>query len=804
MAAGGGMTLDELLDREQQEFAAAGIDPAAPAQAAAAAPRAPRESRRQRAEPEAKRRRVVPAAPAAAAAAAAAPPAELTCPICQEAVNQRSAGVPTCGHIHCYRCIVDWSRRANICTLCKKRFSRLKQLNLLTGKVLRSRHIPRKDFDNYDEAQGVGSEDYESGGSEACENCMVCGAGDREEVLMICDGGGCTRSCHTYCCSPPLDGLPDTELWFCSECVATGNDARTIQAKEREAAEDAACSAAPLPPRDSDPLPPVRRSESEESSESARSGSSSSGGVVRLRRRRGPHRARPAARDRRQRAASAAAAAGDNGAAFLRAAASAAAAASAQDGWRSHRQQRSRQQVLRREAGMHSVLVAADEPQVPREGMGITGSAEGEGAVSGFVRRSGGARRAHPVTRPAPEVEPPPPPPPVPTNPNFVPGLEKYISAKARTTVEAAPQDPFQPPASIEELRDLAERAMLESEELSAHPAAAPAPASAPASAAAAPPLDPPPPAAAPPQGQRPMRRLSLGDWRTAAQRWEQSARKDAAEQPVALDSQRMAEELSRCRASLLSRSRARSCRRSRSASPDSDNADNNWIGKWSNSKQRYYFYDANNSSVVSWKLPKGTAEPRRYVGGPLGTAPEPAAERGEERAPPAASQQLMDHSPSQQPQRRRRRGPGQVYAARAALSAALSAAASAAWEIGLLDPPGAEGSEKHRAAVAGALPGTLVSGVFVTRALRNDVIRAAKAHLQPAFRKGELGREDFKQVVGGATEDFLQAWVNRLRGRLLADPRDYPQLTARDIAVIQSLCDRGSLRTLCGPSGDG
>lgn len=45
--------------------------------------------------------------------------------------------------------------------------------------------------------------------------CMTCSRGDSEDLLLLCEG--CDNACHTFCCEPPLDGIPDSD-WFCRTC----------------------------------------------------------------------------------------------------------------------------------------------------------------------------------------------------------------------------------------------------------------------------------------------------------------------------------------------------------------------------------------------------------------------------------------------------------------------------------------------------------------------------------------------------------------------------------------------------------
>lgn len=48
----------------------------------------------------------------------------------------------------------------------------------------------------------------------ACEVCGKTGDGDN---LLLCDGGGEEHGCHTYCMSPPIHDIPESE-WFCPPC----------------------------------------------------------------------------------------------------------------------------------------------------------------------------------------------------------------------------------------------------------------------------------------------------------------------------------------------------------------------------------------------------------------------------------------------------------------------------------------------------------------------------------------------------------------------------------------------------------
>jgi len=47
--------------------------------------------------------------------------------------------------------------------------------------------------------------------------CLVCGRGDDEAMILLCDG--CDDSYHTYCLFPPLKEIPKGD-WRCPMCIS--------------------------------------------------------------------------------------------------------------------------------------------------------------------------------------------------------------------------------------------------------------------------------------------------------------------------------------------------------------------------------------------------------------------------------------------------------------------------------------------------------------------------------------------------------------------------------------------------------
>ncbi|XP_006897741.1 PREDICTED: bromodomain adjacent to zinc finger domain protein 2A [Elephantulus edwardii] len=56
--------------------------------------------------------------------------------------------------------------------------------------------------------------------------CLVCGKGDNDEYLLLCDG--CDRGCHIYCHRPKMETVPEGD-WFCAVCLAQQVEGELIQ-----------------------------------------------------------------------------------------------------------------------------------------------------------------------------------------------------------------------------------------------------------------------------------------------------------------------------------------------------------------------------------------------------------------------------------------------------------------------------------------------------------------------------------------------------------------------------------------------
>jgi hypothetical protein len=57
--------------------------------------------------------------------------------------------------------------------------------------------------------------------------CRVCSFSDRADVMLVCDG--CQQGYHLDCLDPPLEAVPDDDIWCCSECIGHGITPATLE-----------------------------------------------------------------------------------------------------------------------------------------------------------------------------------------------------------------------------------------------------------------------------------------------------------------------------------------------------------------------------------------------------------------------------------------------------------------------------------------------------------------------------------------------------------------------------------------------
>ena len=58
--------------------------------------------------------------------------------------------------------------------------------------------------------------------------CYVCGGVEDEDLIILCDGPGCTNEVHMYCLTPIMTAVPEGD-WFCESCESQGTTRKLRQ-----------------------------------------------------------------------------------------------------------------------------------------------------------------------------------------------------------------------------------------------------------------------------------------------------------------------------------------------------------------------------------------------------------------------------------------------------------------------------------------------------------------------------------------------------------------------------------------------
>eukprot|EP00112_Aurelia_sp_Birch-Aquarium-sp1_P005163 Seg1585.12 transcript_id=Seg1585.12/GoldUCD/mRNA.D3Y31 product="PHD and RING finger domain-containing protein 1" protein_id=Seg1585.12/GoldUCD/D3Y31 len=128
------------------------------------------------------------------------------CPIClSEFIKQRIGQPENCRHLFCSDCIKEWSKTVNSCPVDRQKFNIIWIKKGIHGPVVEELYVE-------DSTPGGNEEEFEDP-----TFCQVCGNGDREDRLLLCDG--CDHGYHLECLDPPLDHVPIDD-WYCPACAA--------------------------------------------------------------------------------------------------------------------------------------------------------------------------------------------------------------------------------------------------------------------------------------------------------------------------------------------------------------------------------------------------------------------------------------------------------------------------------------------------------------------------------------------------------------------------------------------------------
>jgi len=152
-------------------------------------------------------------------------------------------------------CIITWADTENSCPQCKLRF---KKIGIYNSSLQLQRVAHAFDQDQGDPSAATEGSDGDGAEYEEEEEedtlCEVCGRGDDEEKLMLCDGnnGSCSGAAHYYCVG--LRELPDGD-WFCPTCTqsrklqAAATQSSTLPVQVKEEPSTAVLLAAAQEPR---------------------------------------------------------------------------------------------------------------------------------------------------------------------------------------------------------------------------------------------------------------------------------------------------------------------------------------------------------------------------------------------------------------------------------------------------------------------------------------------------------------------------------------------------------------------------
>ncbi len=145
-----------------------------------------------------------------------------TCSICftdtlRDALGKGGLGsLDCCAHIYCHGCILRWTTESSsTCPLCKRSASALHRI-----EADGTRHSSRAVEARVQAAPEPTEEELAAmlAEADATYNCQLCGSGEDEETILLCDS--CDCGYHMACLDPPLHRVPAGD-WYCPDCGPT-------------------------------------------------------------------------------------------------------------------------------------------------------------------------------------------------------------------------------------------------------------------------------------------------------------------------------------------------------------------------------------------------------------------------------------------------------------------------------------------------------------------------------------------------------------------------------------------------------
>ncbi|RLN26950.1 hypothetical protein BBJ28_00002483 [Nothophytophthora sp. Chile5] len=118
--------------------------------------------------------------------------------------------LPSCDHRFHFDCIVAWAKVTNLCPLCKTKF------NVVTRMDAEGVVVHREAIQDHKQVFRPDPSDHDIAAQLRLVNqarCELCGSGEDEHVLLMCEAPGCGVANHTYCIG--FSTVPNTS-WYCS------------------------------------------------------------------------------------------------------------------------------------------------------------------------------------------------------------------------------------------------------------------------------------------------------------------------------------------------------------------------------------------------------------------------------------------------------------------------------------------------------------------------------------------------------------------------------------------------------------
>ncbi|XP_065202419.1 PHD and RING finger domain-containing protein 1-like isoform X2 [Planococcus citri] len=133
------------------------------------------------------------------------------CAICLKKFRNQLIGNPSnCEHNFCAPCLKKWSESSTTCPVDRSTFDFITIRSEINGPVVDKFKVENRNFGVFPPL------DIDEEFLTDAINCEICGSGDDEETLLLCDF--CNLGYHMACLRPPLSAIP-AGAWYCPPCV---------------------------------------------------------------------------------------------------------------------------------------------------------------------------------------------------------------------------------------------------------------------------------------------------------------------------------------------------------------------------------------------------------------------------------------------------------------------------------------------------------------------------------------------------------------------------------------------------------